>query len=689
MNGMIIVRSLFLFLCLMLIPGHASAQMPLNVPARLEAETNVPAPGKIVTLAFVMQPKPGWHGYWENPGDAGFGMTLKWDLPKGVTVGKLRYPVPDTLLISGLMNYVFENQHVLLVDLAIDPALVKGTPVPVRFHGEWLGCTDKVCVPQQDDFVLDMVVGDGAVTATQQARFDKFRAAMPVPLDRNGRYQISGEAIEIAIPYPANAPLQRPYFFPLGDGLFEYKTAQSARRVGDELVIKATVNAGSTAPIEGVLRFDDGQGLLVKALPGNVPSGGTAVVNENAQAQVRLDDSVPGGILGLLVFAVLGGLILNLMPCVFPILGLKALALAKAGGDENAARRDALAYSAGVILSCLVLGALLLTLRAAGMQVGWAFQLQEPAIVFVLALLMVGVTANLAGLFEVSAVTAGGSLANKSGAAGSFWTGVLAAVVATPCTGPFMAAAMGAALLLPVLPALLLFAGLGLGLALPFVAIAFIPALRGLLPKPGPWLGRFRAAMAIPMALTAIALLWLLSRLTGWQGLAIGLLATFTVLGLLWQYGRIQAKGEPAQKWMLAVLGAAVIGGSVFFANMVVSPQGAVHSGILKSEAFSQATLAKYRANGTPVFVYFTADWCVTCKVNEAAAIERDETVKAFRAHGIKVLRGDFTRRDPAIARFLLEHGRSGVPLYLFYAKGTDARILPQILTPATMAALR
>ena len=664
---------------------------PLNVPATLEAETGTPAPGQTVTLAFHFKPKPTWHGYWENPGDAGFGMALEWTLPKGVTAGKLRYPVPEPLLISGLMNHVFEHEYAVLVDLTLDKAITAGTALPVKVRGDWLACTDEICVPEGDDLAINLVAGDGR--PSENARFDRYRAALPVPLDMAGRYAINGKTIEVAIPFPATAALGKVYFFPRTEKLFDYAALQSARRTGNWLVIATRVETGFDGRIDGLLRFNDAQGLEVRAMPGALPKGGDVVTVLDERASPARRDPFGGAqdrpsvtfgvILGL---SILGGLILNLMPCVFPILGLKALALAKSGGDERVARRDALAYSGGVIVSCVALGGVMLALRAAGQEVGWAFQLQEPRIVLLLLLLMVAVTANLAGLFEIGGVGAGDSLTRKGGLAGSFWTGVLAAVVATPCTGPFMAAAMGAALLLPVAQALLLFAGLGFGLALPFLAIAYVPALRRMLPKPGPWLGTFRKAMAVPMALTALALLWLLWRLSGMTGLATGLIAGFLVLMLLLVLGITRKRGGSVI-YLVVLLAAAPLGALAWIPGAPVAVADNTPD-VLQSEPFAQTRLTQLRAGGRPVFVYFTADWCVTCKVNEAVAINRKETAMAFAKVGMVTLKGDFTRRDPAIARFLGEHGRSGVPLYLYYPAGGEAQILPQILTVDTLTEL-
>ncbi len=647
-----------------------------DVPGELIAEIQAPSPGGKATLAFVFTPKPGWHGYWENPGDAGLGLQLAWTLPKGVMASAPRFPVPKPLLIGGLMNHVYEVPHAVLVDLTIAADVPPGTPLPIAVKADWLGCTDRICVPQTGRFTLDLRAGDGQIDAASRARFDRWRAALPVPLDQPGRYAIDGSRYSIAIPYPAGAPLDRPYFFALANDSIRHAAPQRARRSGDWLVIESEALPGAKA-VTGLLRFGEGQGLLVRTIAGPVPRGGSAVATlETGAKTVDTNAGLPALPL-LLLAALAGGVLLNLMPCVFPILGLKALALAKAGGDERAARRDALAYTAGVVLSCVALGGLLLALRAGGEQIGWAFQLQEPAFVLFLLLLMAAITANLAGVFELRGLAGGDRLTRQPGVAGSFWTGVLAALVATPCTGPFMAAALGAALLLPAVEALWLFAALGLGIALPFLAIAYVKHLRAMLPRSGPWLATFRRLMAVPMALTTMALGWLLWRQTGMAGLWTALAAAALLLALLYIHGR-----RPPQPFAtLATIAAATLiytGAARFLPD---DAETATVATKLTGERFDLARLDALRGAGKPVFLYFTADWCVTCKVNEAAAIDRAETARLFKAKGVTVMVGDFTRRDPAIARFLAQHGRSGVPLYLFYPANGDARELPQLLT--------
>lgn len=650
----------------------------------MEAETRSPAPGDLVTLAIIMDPKPGWHDYWVNPGDAGTPLELAWKLPAGVTAGELRAPVPGTLLVSGFMNHIYKSRHAFLVDVQIPASARVGEKLEIQVDARWSACSDLVCVPESATLVVPMTVGTGVIRSADRARFDGFRSALPVPLDRAAQYEIKGARIDLAIPYPQSAEASGVWFFAKSDKLFRYSAPQSARRTGDWLIVSGEVKKPFDGQIDGLLRFNDAQGLEVRAMPGAVPEGGdsVSVLDEGAPTQAQQSQLGFGWILA---FSVLGGLLLNLMPCVFPILGLKALSLAKMGGDENEARRDAVAYAAGIMLSCLILGGIMLALRAAGEEVGWAFQLQDPAIVLLLLLLMLAVTANLAGLFEIGGVGAGEKLTRKGGMAGSFWTGVLAAVVATPCTGPFMAAAMGAALLLPAGLALLIFIGLGLGLALPFLAIAFIPALRKRMPRPGGWMVRFRQWMALPMALTTLALYWLLNQLAGLNGLIIAGVAASVILAKLFALGRRQKAGAPGKMLVAGVAGIALVAFLVLDQVAIAPAQQMAKKGNI---AFNEARLAALRAEDKAVFLYFTADWCVTCKVNEAAAIERKETVDALAKADVVIMVGDYTRRDPEITRFLAKYGRSGVPLYLYFPKNGAVRVLPQILTVSDLTAL-
>ncbi len=659
-------------LLLIAVPALAA---PNHIAAELVAESAA-APGGTVTLAIHMRPEAGWHGYWSNPGDAGLGMALDWTLPSGVKAGAPLYPVPETLLIAGLMNHVYEHDYAVLVPLTIPANATPGTVLPISLKADWLACTDKICVPERGLLQTTVRVGAGG---KPDPRFDRWRMGLPAPLGSQGQFAVAGQTLRIGIPLPASVALEAPHFFASEDRVVDYAAPQKFGRKGDLLIVelpRAKYNALDPAGLSGVLRLNRaGDGVLVSVQPGTVPSDGTPLADDN---------SAPLALPALLLAALVGGLLLNFMPCVFPILSLKALSLARAGESEAQARAEGLAYSAGVILACLALGALMLALRAAGQEVGWAFQLQEPLVVAALLVLAVTITANLLGLYEFAIP----GFAQAGSRRGAFATGLLAAFVATPCTGPFMAAAMGAALLLPVPSALLLFGALGLGLALPFLALAYVPALRRALPKPGAWMVWFRRWMALPMALTALALLWLASRVGGMNFAALcGIVAAIAV-ALLWLVGRSQRAGEASGKRFAVSAVALAIVSALVLPRAVAAPS-AESAGVLDAQPFSEAALAQARTSGKPVFAYFTADWCLTCKVNERVAIERETTREAFAKAGVTVLRGDWTRRDPAITRYLTAQGVAGVPLYVWYpAGGGAAQQLPQLLGPETLVDL-
>ena len=665
------------FLCMVMTllawSGAAAAQAPgaKHVAMELTAETPRPAAGGRVTLAFVSTPEAGWHGYWKNGGDAGVETTLDWMLPAGVSAGPLAYPVPSRLVVSGLMNYVYERPWVQFAELTVPAGLAAGTRLPVKVKADYLVCTVEICVPESRELATELTVGDGAIDSATRARFDEWRRALPKPLGSEATFAVADKRFRMAVPFPAGAPLGAPYFYPLEGGAIDYAAKQSVTRLGDTLLIETAAAPIGTAPavLNGVLATGEGQGFALTARPGAVAAGATQAAG-------------PDWSVALLAFggAVLGGLLLNVMPCVFPILSLKALSLAKSGADAGAARREALAYTAGVVLVCLGLGAAILLLRAGGSVVGWAFQLQDPRVIVVLLALTVAIALNLSGLWEVPSV----SVATKGGPGGAFATGALAAVVATPCTGPFMGAALGAALVLPWYAALAIFGGLGLGLALPFLLIGFVPALRRRLPKPGAWMERFRRVLAVPMWLTALALAWVLGRQAGVDAMTLGLLAALLVGFALWIAGRRQGAGRGAGAALLAAL---VL--TVGAAALVPRARASMEVAKVGDEAFSEARLATLRGEGRPVFAYFTADWCLTCKVNEAGAIDRAAVRDGFEAGKVAVLKGDWTNGDAELGRFIERHNRAGVPLYLWYAPGeATPRVLPQVLTPSMLTAL-
>ncbi len=671
------LAALIAFLLQLLILAATPAQAgETNIAASLLAEGPA-TPGSTVTLAIDMKPKPGWHGYWQNPGDAGQGMSVDWALPKGAKVGALAYPVPATLTIAGLMNHVYKTEYALLAPFTVPADAKPGQILNLRAKAQWLACTDEICVPEQGELAAKVTVGS---PGQPDPRFDRWRAALPAPLGSPARFAFAGGKLRVAIPLPATMQVSQPHLFLATQSVVDYAAPQAFFREGDLLLAEVPVarfDPAQPGAIEAVLRLNPaGDGVTISAAPGDVPIGGTPLKSAAADSP---------SLAWLVLAALAGGLLLNIMPCVFPILSLKALSLARAGESESHARAEGLAYTAGVIVACLALGGLLLALRAAGQEVGWAFQLQEPLVIAALLLLAVAITANLLGLYEFMVP----GFASEGSPQGAFATGLLAAFAATPCTGPFMAAAMGAALLLPPLPALLLFGALGLGIALPFLAIAWIPALRRRMPKPGAWMGKFRNWMALPMGLTALALIWLATR-TGGNGFAFALvLIAVVMIAALVLLGRRQRNGLAGGRLWWSGLAALLALSAIGLPGMVRAPAASAEAGLLDAQPFSEQALARAQASGKPVFVYMTADWCLSCKVNERVAIEREPTRDAFQKAGVIVLRGDWTRRDPAITRFLTAQGAAGVPLYLWYPAGsTSPEPLPQVLGPDTLVQL-
>ncbi len=671
---MIMIRLLFLLLTF-LVAFPALAQAVVENPNTRIALQAGPERDGARTLAIVMTPREGWHTYWKNPGAAGVETRAEWQLPDGADASEIRYPVPSRFVVSGIMNYVFEGESALLVDLTGLPA---GGTRAVSLNLDYLVCDDSICVPESA--AISANLRDVEIGAEDVARYE---ARMPIDDGRNGSFARTDAGIRLSLALPEMANLADAYFFPLPDGALDYNAAQTAGLSGDRLVIETAAGFdASLTEISGVLKLigadDRAIGTVVTFTEGEVspalaplPAAGAVVEDQGMSPLVAF---------GL---ALIGGLLLNVMPCVFPILSLKALSLVKGGASARAARSEAIFYTAGIVATVAALGAAMLALRSGGASIGWAFQLQDPRVVTLLLLLVTAIALNLAGLYELPSLALdGGGRVASTGRSGSFFTGVLAAVVATPCTGPFMGAALGAALVLSGPAAMAIFLGLGLGLALPFLLIGFVPALRNRLPKPGAWMQTMRQLLSIPMFLTALALAWVLGRQAGVDGLAIGLGGAL-LLGLaLWWLGKARARLLPVSAAFasLAVLFFVPQQGQVAAAQIA--------SALPATEDFSADRLAALRAENIPTFLYFTADWCITCKVNENGALSSSDVAQAFEDAGITTLVGDWTRADPEITDFLSSHGRAGVPLYLYYAPGAEARILPQLLSADMLTAL-
>lgn len=698
------IRSILAALALLFAPVAALAQSVSDQPhtrVELIAASRTPAAGQMLDVGIELTPRAGWHTYWKNPGDAGAPTRVSWSLPAGTAApADLNYPVPGTLVVSGLMNHVYEKANVLTTRIAVPAGLAAGTAYPVQVQVDWLVCSHEQCVPEAATLSLPLVIGDGAADAANAPRLVAAAAALPKPLAAAATWARQGNRFVLSVPMAGLDRVKSAWFFPEGDLVITHVTPQKVTIAGDALRIETdAATPGPEGSVAGVLRVDMAgeapMGFAITATQGTVPAAGSPLNANGGDGGGAGSGAGGGGEPGLalvLLGAVLGGLILNVMPCVFPILSLKALALARGNVGASEARIEALAYTAGVVVVVTALGGVVLALRAAGSQVGWAFQLQDPRVIAFLLLLVTGIALNLAGLFEVTLSTGnlGQDKARSGGASGAFFTGALAAFVATPCTGPFMAGALGAALVLPTVQALSVFAGLGLGLALPFLLIGFVPALRRRLPKPGAWMVRLRAILSVPMFLTALALAWVLGQQVGVNGMAIGLAGTLGFGLFLWWLGARQHGGKS-----LAIPGVLSLATLVAAVALVptAAPAGAekattTAASELDAVKFTPAALAELRGANKPVFLYMTADWCLTCKVNEKGAMADPAVAESFKAKGITVMEGDWTRSDPAISAWLAEHKRAGVPVYVYYdAKGGEQE-LPQILTTAMLTGL-
>ena len=651
-----------------------------KVHARLVAENGEVAPGRTVTIALEQNIRPGWHTYWRNPGDAGEPTEIKWSLPSGWRAGPIAWPTPQELPVGPLMNYGYEGRPWLLVDITAPAGAAAGTQAMLRAAVSWLVCKE-VCIPEDATLTLPLAVSamPHAPDPVTEKQFAEARDRVPVASPWPTRFHV-GDTIDLYVAAPKLAGLTDVTFFPFGQNDIK-GIAPQQWKLADNGVVLRLQRAKETQKLRSlsgvvVLRSQGAppQALEVSASPGEVPAA-------------DFNTAPALGLVLALLFALLGGLILNLMPCVLPILAIKALAIAsKAGREQAEAAHEGLAYGAGAVLSFALLGTAAIALRAGGAAIGWGFQLQNPAVVAGFALLVFAIALNLSGVFEIPGVGAGEGLARKGGVAGAFFTGVLAVAVAAPCTAPFMATALGFALTQPTLTALPVFVALGIGFAAPFTVIGFSPALLRLLPKPGPWMSVFRQLLAFPMYATALWLVWVLSFETD-SGRLVTLLAAALVLAfVLWMIGRAEQSGRAWSRALAAaalVLGVAGVAVLLPLLNSGSPARARSEASAIPSTPYTPALLAQLRAQKRGIFVDATAAWCVTCLVNEKVALDDGRVRTAFRDRRIAFLIADWTNRDPAVTDLLTAHARSGVPLYLYYAPGSaDAAVLPQILTP-------
>ena len=684
--------------------GAAEQRTEYSTVDLIAEPASLPAGGGTVTLGFHLQPDPKWHAYWINPGDAGKEVSIKWTLPEGFEAGELRYPAPHVIPFDVFNTYGFDEAILLLADISVPP-LDEGN-VPLTAKASWVVCDDELCVPERTELTVTLPVGDGGVDADNAPRFEAARAKLPEAVNWPAKFEVAEDRVNIGIAVP-EATLD-PYLFVATKRLVRYDEQASAETpFGLQFSMAAGTKADRIEETEAVLRFSDADGTersvllsiakadgpLADALAaaGPVSSAGTGTVAGTGGTATGM------GFVTAIFFGLLGGIILNLMPCVFPILSMKALGLVElSGADRKTARLSGVYYTVGILVAFAAIATTLIVLREAGNAVGWGFQMQTPLVNLGLGLLMVAIALNLAGVYEFGlrfmgvgqSLTTDGSSSERRKA---FFTGLLAVVVATPCVAPFMAGALGYALQQPAAIALAVFLALGLGLALPYLLLSFAPGLGRLLPTPGPWMTKLRGVLAFPMLLTALWLFWIVGRVLGPSSMAVALLAALLLAFALWAYGQAAAaKWRPvwhvtALVGLVACIVASVSVEDYRAETQLAGDASAGTLGKLELEHFTPDRVLGYIDEGQPVFVYFTADWCLSCKANERAALATDAVGEAMNERGIKVVEADWTAEDPAITEWLEKYDRVGVPLYLYFPTGSTAAtaaVLPQLLLP-------
>ncbi|PKM17190.1 MAG: thiol:disulfide interchange protein [Gammaproteobacteria bacterium HGW-Gammaproteobacteria-15] len=680
-------RVIFLLFCSsVLISGHAATtgwQTAKQLKAELVSEYQQVTPGQTMRLALHFVPDEDWHTYWQNPGDSGLATSLSWQLPDGVTAGDIQWPTPHAIAIPPLVNYGFEGSTVLLSDLSVAADYAADT-IDIQLQADWLVC-EEICIPAEAQFSLTLPVGSDAILAHEySALFSQAEQHLPQPLNISGQFDTSGGAFSAVIDW--QQPTDITAFFVAAAELVDHAAKQQISQQGSQLLLQQPLNtyfSGVGDKIELVLVSADSaysvQLSKSEQLAGNGRTAAEILVTQGQQSSTAL--------WLILLMAAAGGLILNLMPCVFPVLSLKALSIAANSAQQLQQKRDALFYSAGVILSFVALALLLIMLRAAGAAIGWGFQLQSPYMVALLVYLLFALGLSLSGVvqFGLGLMNTGGALTAAKGGKGSFFTGVLAVIVASPCTAPFMGSALGYAVTQSAPVALLVFAALGLGMALPFLLLAFIPGFARILPKPGAWMDTLKQVLAYPLYLSAVWLLWVYGRQAGVDAQALLLVGLVCIAAACWLWGRkqlAQAGRVGAGFALLLVL--------LALALPVLAPQPAApqaQSGDTQHwQPWSAATLKQLREQGKPVLVNMTADWCITCLVNERVALNTDSSKAALALYDVTYLKGDWTLRDGGITEYLRLYQRDGVPLYVMYWPGQPPQVLPQILTPDTLS---
>ena len=655
-----------------------------QIEVALISEFSSVQPGGQLRLGLRMLPHPGWHTYWVNPGDSGLATRLHWSAPDGVSISDIAWPYPERLPIGHLVNYGYEGEHLLPVTVTLPADGFAGDELMLDLRADWLVCEIE-CIPGDAELRLTLPVSHETPAPDPRATalFAWADRRQPQAVAWPARFSTESRSLSVRVDVDGADALEEQgwQFFPANDSVVDH-AAEAFVAVDNGLIQisqrLSTFFAGAPEQLDFLLvHADSGQAYALSAEPGDLASTGGAEAAESRPA-----------LLVILLLALAGGVLLNLMPCVFPVLSIKAMSLMSGAGHDQRAHHG-IAYTAGVVLSFAVLAGGLLALRAGGEALGWGFQLQSPWFVGLLVYVFFAMGLALSGLFEFGTrmMGVGQHWTERGGLKGSFFTGVLACVVASPCTAPFMGTALGVAVLLPWPQAMSVFIALGLGLALPLLALSGWPGLARRLPRPGPWMDTFKQAMAFPLYLAAVWLLWVLARQTDPNGLALVLSGMVALAFALWLAGK-RNKSETATTARHVAVGLSVIFALAALASAArFETEGSLDSASAWWEPFSSDRLEQLINDPEQaVLVNMTADWCVTCLVNERVALNTEAVREAMAANQVVYLKGDWTRRDPIITEYLARYQRNGVPLYVVYPRnGGEPRVLPQILTPGLL----
>lgn len=666
-----------LFLSLFFIGLSVQAQpwkKPEPVQAELVSRFHDAVPGTEFEIGLLLRHDSKWHTYWKSTGDTGLPTRIQWSLPQGWHASEILWPTPDVFKIGDLVNYGYGDEVLLPVRISVPASAKVGSVQDIKAEVSWLMCADQ-CVPGKASLTLAVQVADKDGGATKASTlFEASHTAMPSPLsDASGVFDPKTHAVRVT--FKSTEPFHHFYVFAEGDdSVVVYGAPQSVSRSADKIsvTLQGTDELKAGSQFSGVFAADGGP------LKGGWAGSFSVPLESGTVAAPTVSDDTPQtGLSSWLAVAMafIGGLILNVMPCVFPVLSLKILSLVQDRQRINLPLHGVV-FTLGVLLTMLVLAGVLIAVKSAGISVGWGFQLQSPIFVASLAVIFAAISVNLLGWFEFSCVrVSGGSYSNSL--LNCFATGVLAVVAASPCTAPFMGAALGYALTASIRESIFVFLALGLGMSLPWLVLSLFPVLTAWMPKPGAWMNVFRKLMAIPMLLTMIWLLWVLSQQVSFTALVLYIAAVISLCVCLFLYGKLQFSLLTAKLPIILSAACAVLLFAAASSPLFRQPDAAVQA----ADAWSPQAVENALKAGKPVFVDFTASWCVTCQANKIAVLDREDIRKAFKQHGVVFLVADWTNQNPDITQALESFGRSGVPLYILYSPDGKTTVLPELLT--------